>query len=220
MRTIALVSQKGGVGKTTLTINLAAAAHAAGQTALAIDTDPQQSTYEWYRARKEQTPMPYVAYAFPENLSDVLARARRNEADFAFIDTSPNSTDQSLAIADQADLLVVPCAPSFIDLRALKRTEKVIRLSEKPAFAVLNLCPSYGDETTQAAEALTSLGFHVCPHRIVSRAATRRAYAVDQSVFDYEPDGKAAQEFQAVYKFTMSHESMSTREHEKEAAHV
>ena len=72
MRTIALISQKGGVGKTTLAINLAAAAQRDGLQAVIADTDPQQSTYEWYRGRKEEHPLPYVAQVFPENIGDVI----------------------------------------------------------------------------------------------------------------------------------------------------
>jgi chromosome partitioning protein len=216
MRTIALISQKGGVGKTTLAINLAAAAQGDGLQAVIADTDPQQSTYEWYRGRKEQHPLPYVAQVFPENIGDVVDKSKRNGADLLVVDTSPNSTEDSLAIADRVDLLIVPCAPSFIDLRALKRTEKIIRLSGKPAFAVLNLCPPVGDDADQAEQALIKLGYTVCPHRIVTRAVARRSYAVDQSVFDFEPKGKAAAEFSAVYRFLCSHETKRTRDHEKE----
>jgi chromosome partitioning protein len=217
MKTIALISQKGGVGKTTLAINLAAAAQRDDLQAVIADTDPQQSTYEWYRGRKEQHPLPYVAQVFPENIGDVIDKSERNGAGLLVVDTSPNSTEDSLAIADRADLLIVPCAPSFIDLRALKRTEKIIRLSGKPAFAVLNLCPPVGDDADQAEQALIKLGYTVCPHRIVTRAAARRSYAVDQSVFEFEPTGKAATEFSAVYKFSCSHWLMKAEEHEKEA---
>jgi chromosome partitioning protein len=210
MKVIALISQKGGVGKTTLAINLAAAAHRDGRQVVVADTDPQQSTYEWYKGRKAEYPLPYVAQVFPDNLGEVIETATRNEADLLFVDTSPNSTEDSLTIADRADLVIVPCAPSFIDLRALKRTEKILRLSGRPAFAVLNLCPPVGEDAEQAESALARLGFTVCPHRIVTRAATRRSYALDQSVFEFEPSGKAAAEFEAVYRYTCSHESMGT----------
>jgi chromosome partitioning protein len=220
MKTVALISQKGGVGKTTLAINLAVAAHRDGQQVVVADTDPQQSTYEWYKGRKAEHPLPYVAQVFPDTIGDLLEKCRRNEADLVLVDTSPNSTEDSLAIADHADLLIVPCAPSFIDLRALKRTEKIIRLSEKPAFAVLNLCPPVGEDGDQAEAALKRLGFGVCPHRIVNRAATRRSYASDQAVFDYEPNGKAAAEFEAVYKFTCAHETMKPSSHEEEVRYA
>lgn len=221
MRTIALISQKGGVGKTTLSINLAAAAHQSGAGVVIADTDPQQSTYRWYLARKDTDPLPYAASVFPDTLSAFIEKARANKADWLFIDTSPNSTEDSLAIADRADLLIVPCAPSFVDLRALKRTENVVRLAGKPAIAVLNLCPPYGSEADQAAEALETLGFEVCPHRITNRAAARRAYALNQSVFDYEPGGKAAAEFTDVFRYAEAHAPMRQDSHEpmREVAH-
>ena len=200
MKVISIISQKGGVGKTTLAINLAAAAQHKGGGVIIADTDPQQSTYRWYLGRKDARPLPYVASVFPDALPEFLDKARSNQADYVFIDTSPNSTDESLAIADLSDLIVVPCGPSFIDLRALKRTENILRIAGKPALAVLNLCPSYGTEADQAAKALKTLGLDVCKQRIANRASARRAYALNQSIHEFEPSGKAAQEFAAVFK--------------------
>lgn len=219
MRTIALISQKGGVGKTTLAINLAAAAHKRGQGVVIADTDPQQSTYRWYLARKDNAPLPYAASVFADTLPSFLDKARANRADLVFIDTSPNSTEESLAIADQSDLLIVPCGPSFIDLRALKRTENVVRLSGKPSIAVLNLCPAYGNEADQAEAALVTLGLSVCPHRITNRASARRAYALNQSVFEYEPEGKCAAEFEDVFRSICDREPMSSVAREIVRAH-
>lgn len=200
MKIISIISQKGGVGKTTLAINLAAAAQEKGGGVIIADTDPQQSTYRWYCGRKDQIPLPFVASVFADALPEFLAKAQSNVADYVFIDTSPNSTEESLAIADQSDLIVVPCGPSFIDLRALKRTENILRLAGKPAMAVLNLCPSYGTEADQAAKALKTLGLDVCKQRIANRASARRAYALHQSILEFEPFGKAAQEFVAVFR--------------------
>lgn len=199
MKIISIISQKGGVGKTTLTINLAAIAQGKGGGVLIADTDPQQSTYSWYQGRKDRHPLPYVASVFTEALPAFLESARANEADYVFIDSSPNSTEESLAIADRSDLIIVPCAPSFIDLRALKRTENVLRIANKPALAVLNLCPPYGNEADQAARALKKLGLDVCRYRITNRASARRAYALNQSILEFEPGGKAAAEFSRVF---------------------
>lgn len=56
MSTIAIASQKGGSGKTTLAVNLAAAAEAAGQNALIIDTDPQATASQWGAWRADRAP--------------------------------------------------------------------------------------------------------------------------------------------------------------------
>lgn len=214
MKTISLISQKGGVGKTTLAINLAAAAADRGKAVLIADTDPQQSVHRWYEGRKAEHPLPYVASVFPDALPSFAEKARVNGADYLFIDSSPNSTETSLAIADLSDLLVVPCGPSFVDLRALKRTENVVRLSAKPALAALNLCPPRGDEPDQAERALETLGFEVAARRIGSRAAARRAYALNQSVLEFEPDGKSALEFNLLWKEIEAHEALRSRSHE------
>ena len=113
----------------------------------------------------------------------------------------------------------MPCAPSFIDLRALKRTEKIIRLSDKPAFAVLNLCPPVGDDAEQAEQALTKLGYKVCPHRIVNRAAARRAYALDQSVFEFEPTARRPLNSGRVQVLMYSWEQVAQEGQDQEEAH-
>src|SRR4028119_419743 len=93
MRTLALISQKGGVGKTTLAINLAVAAQRDGLQVVIADTDPQQSTYEWYRGRREQHPLPYVAQTFPKSIGDMIEKAERNGANLVVIATSPTPTE-------------------------------------------------------------------------------------------------------------------------------
>jgi chromosome partitioning protein len=57
MYTVAMLSQKGGTGKTTLSLHLAVAAEKAGQSAVVIDLDPQASSAEWKDSRKGDTPV-------------------------------------------------------------------------------------------------------------------------------------------------------------------
>ena len=90
------------------------AACSEGQRGVIADTDPQQSIAHWYAARKGVPPLPYAASVFPDALTSFAEKARGNGADFLFIDSSPNSTEDSLAVADQSDLLVIPCSPSFM----------------------------------------------------------------------------------------------------------
>jgi hypothetical protein len=69
----------------------------------------------------------------------------------------------------------------------------------------------------QTGRALRSHISRALRHEIVSRAAARRSYSLDQAVLEFEPSGKAAAEFLAVYRYTCSYGSKGTREHEKEA---
>ena len=209
MKTISLISQKGGVGKTTLAINLAVTAVSKGASVVIADTDPQQSVAHWYAARRAEHPLPCAASVFPDALPAFVDKARENKADFLFIDSSPNSTEDSLTVADQSDLLVIPCSPSFVDLRALKRTENVVRLSSKPAVAVLNLCPPYGAEADQAESALRQLGLDVCPIRIGARASARRVYALHSSALEFDPQGKSAKEFAALWSSLRAHDALA-----------
>jgi chromosome partitioning protein len=74
IRTIALISQKGGVGKTTLAIHLATAFVAAGYNTLLLDLDPQASAAEWKDSRVSETP-PVMAVP-PARLSKVIENSQ------------------------------------------------------------------------------------------------------------------------------------------------
>ena len=87
MKTIAVISQKGGAGKTTLSINLAVASELAGEEAIVLDVDPQGSAQVWGRIRESGAPV--VVPARAADLADVLAKARGAGAGLAVIDTAP-----------------------------------------------------------------------------------------------------------------------------------
>lgn len=200
MKTIAIISQKGGVGKTTLAINLAAAALNAKLQTVIADTDPQQSAYNWFKDRGDPNALPYVVSSFPDNLPAYRDTAAEAGADYFIIDTAPNSSESTLRIAALADRILVPCTPSYMDLRALERTAAIVKIAAKPASAILTMCPSRGQEIAGAEEALHLLGFSTYTNRIGLRVATKRAHGAHQTIFEYEPSGLAAAEFSALFK--------------------
>lgn len=222
MKTIVIMSQKGGAGKTTLAINLAAAAVRTGFQAVLVDTDPQQSAYNWYKDR-DQNLEPHVISAFPDNLPQIQKMAREEGADFCIVDTPPNASDYVERIAKLADLLLVPTKPSAFDLVSIERTIKVIRHVAKPAYAVLNECPTYGSDGDDAEDALQEYGLTTLPNRIHNRAAIRRHTTPCETIFEYEPEGKAAVEFSALFKavalhFIKQHQATRKAEKQKEPA--
>src|SRR4029077_12002288 len=101
MKTVAILSQKGGAGKTTLALHLAVAAEQGGQLAAVIDLDPQASAAGWKDSRKAETP---VVVSVPSTrLPQALEAARSGGADFDIIDSAPHGLEVAFAAAEAAD---------------------------------------------------------------------------------------------------------------------
>jgi chromosome partitioning protein len=209
MTIVAIVAQKGGAGKTTLAINPAAAAERAGEVALIIDTDPQASACEWASWRKG-TP-PEVIDSAPPRLVAKIAQAKSQGATFIIIDTPPHADNAASKAVEAADLVLIPCRPSAFDLAAIRTTGQLVKLHGKPAALLFTAGPARAPKIYADATALVeSFGIDVCPHIVVDRAAFRHATAAGQSVFEYEPQGRAADEITAVHKWLCEQVNMPT----------
>ena len=209
MLTIALVSQKGGAGKTSLALNLAVAAEFAGRAALIVDLDPQASAAGWADSRKAETPV--VVSAQAARLAQVLATAREHGASLCIIDTAPHAESPALAAARAADLVLVPCRASILDLLAVTASQTIAQLAGTPASAVLCGVPARGPLAYEAQRALEANGLSVAPVRIGHRAAFVHAATAGQGVQEYEPKGKAAYEIAHLYEWTCSQVSRASQ---------
>ncbi len=152
---------------------------------------------------------------FPENINDFLKTAQNNAAEIVFVDTAPHSGPDSVAIAEISDLILIPCRPGLKDLRALKMTVDITRLSGKPALAVLNSCKARSQEPDKAQLYLEKLGLDVCPSRIGDRVAFEYAYINGQGVQEFEPSGKAAEEIIRLYTYMCQHLYTSTQKEKR-----
>ena len=210
MTTIAIVAQKGGAGKTTLAINLAAAAERAGELALIIDTDPQASACEWATWRKGRSPE--VIDSAPPRLAAKISQAQNQGATFIVIDTPPHADLAASKAVEAADMVLIPCRPSAFDLAAIRTTGQLVKLLGKPAALVFTAGPARAPKIYADATALVeSFGINVCPYIIADRAAFRHASAAGQTVFEFEPEGRAAAEITAVHMWLCEQVNMSTR---------
>ena len=200
MKTIAIVSQKGGSGKTTVAVHLAVCAELAGQTAAIIDLDPQASALEWHSRREADTPE--VITATPEQLAGLLKSAKENGADLMIIDTAPHSDRAAVVAADLADLVLIPCRPSAFDVAAIGTTLNLLKLTKASNRTVilLNAAPPRGG-LTDAAETGLSEMVSVAPVRLHHRVAYSHAINSGHSVEEYDPHGKAADEIRALFKW-------------------
>lgn len=194
MRTIALISQKGGAGKTTLALALAVAA---GQDSLLVDLDPQASAGQWGDQRTADTPV--VTCAPAGRLVAVLVAAREAGGRMAIVDTAPHAADAALAAARASDLVLIPCRPSAADLRAIRASIDLARIAETPAAVVLNAAPPANPLTAQAQEAVAGYGVELCPVVVHQRIAHVHAFTAGRTASETEPQSQAAAEITALF---------------------
>lgn len=209
MKTISIISQKGGAGKTTLAINLAGAALEQGFSVVIIDLDPQTSAKKWHDDR-ENKESPAVISAHAERLPEILNAAKKNGADLCIIDTAPHSETNALDAANVADLVVIPCRASSFDLKAITTSIKLTKIAQKPAVIVINGAQPRGFLANQAEQGITEkYGMPVLGTRITQRMAFVHSVTEGKTVFEYEPDGAAAAEIKALFKSTCIHVGMT-----------
>jgi chromosome partitioning protein len=199
MRTWALITQKGGSGKTTLALHLAVAAVQHGLKVAVVDCDPQRSAIRWAAIRDLEPPR--IVGAITPELPRLLDRLEAERFDLVLIDTSPRADRDLIVVAGRADLIVLPVRPSILDIPAVADTLKLIKVSGQSdrAVMVLNAVPPRTEEAKEAAGVLIGVG-ELLGQQIGERADFRRALTAGQGIAEFDPKGKAAQEVEALYK--------------------
>ena len=202
MKTLAILSRKGGTGKTTLAVHLSVAAEQAGHTTALIDLDPQASAIGWSDRREVETP--FVVTAPASRLPEVLSCAKEGGATLAILDTAPHTETAALDAAGAAEMALIPCKPALIDLQAITSTINVIRLANVPARIVFNAVPSRGDRVNQAREAIKVFDVPCAPCAVGHRMAFVDSYNAGLTAQEFDPTGKASQEIQDLYAYLSS----------------
>jgi chromosome partitioning protein len=200
MKVLSIISQKGGVGKTTLATALAVAAARDGKNTAILDLDPQASASFWKDTRQSETPA--VAAIPPARLRHTLQAAREAGCDLAIIDAPPFAKDIAFEAAQHADFVLIPTKPAVLDLMAMTKTLELLRHYQKPSAVVMNFCPPTGRELEDTVTTVAKLGATLCPVRIHSRIAYSRAQQTGQTAQEFEPQGKAAEEITELYAYT------------------
>ncbi|MEL6628802.1 MAG: ParA family protein, partial [Bacteroidota bacterium] len=140
MKTISVVTRKGGSGKTTLSACLAVSAVQSSLVTVALDLDPQASLCLWSDLRDEDQPpiIPVPA----SRITQVLEGADKEGCDLAIIDTMPHAEGSILTAARAADLCLIPVRASVLDLGAIAQTVDICKLADVPYVAVINAVKS------------------------------------------------------------------------------
>jgi chromosome partitioning protein len=203
MKVLSIVCQKGGSAKTTTAINLAVEAMLHGLEVALIDLDPQVSACDWKDIRGEKPPV--VAATPVPHLERALKAAAEAGADLAIIDTAGRANETASAAARAADLVLIPLQPTLPDLNTTAATLEIIRLAGgKPTRAVLARVRAAGNRADETMAWLVGKGVEVCPVTLGERVIFQDAYAMGLGVSEAEPNGKAAEEIQHLYKYTSS----------------
>ncbi|MFM7404905.1 MAG: ParA family partition ATPase [Erythrobacter sp.] len=198
--TVAIVSQKGGSGKTTLAVHIATRAAQAGKQSCVVDTDPQASAATWSDWRGDF--LPVVVTSPPARLVRTIESAGKQGMDFVVIDTPPHADAAAREAIKAADIVLIPTRLRAFDLAALEPIVDLVALTKTPAFVVFNAVPAGAKRlVAQAASAAEHLGLAVCPIRLGERAAFHRSSAKGETAAEIDPDGKAAEEVEQLWEW-------------------
>ncbi|PIO96363.1 ParA family partition ATPase [Pleomorphomonas carboxyditropha] len=199
MNVIAFLSQKGGSGKTTLSVHTAVAAEATGERVCIIDADPQESATAWATARKSGTPI--VATAQAGELDAALKAAEAEGITLAVVDAPPHATPAASQIARRSELVLIPVRPSAFDLAAVPAAVEIVTAAKVRGSFVLSACPFRAPEIAETRAALEAYGLPIVPGEIIDRRAFARAVTTGSAVTEFEADGKAAEEIRALWEW-------------------
>ena len=140
MKTLAILSQKGGSGKTTVAVHMAVCAAQRKLKTAIIDIDPQRSAYLWNQSRPDGRKLDAVT-ADANQLPALLAKAKAGGIELAIIDSAPHSDSEAAIAAQLADYVLIPCRPARFDLDAIASTVDIAKAANTPAAVVINAAP-------------------------------------------------------------------------------
>lgn len=198
---IGLLNQKGGVGKTTLSVNLAASLARTGARLLLIDVDPQGSALDWAAAREGESLFSVIG--FPRATIHKEIGKIGQGYDHIIIDGPPRVTDLSRSAIMASDVVLIPVQPSPYDIwsvdEIVKLTEeaRVYRDNQKVTF-VINRKIANTIIGRDVREALANYSIPTMTAAVTQRVIYAEAVAQGQAVYELDPNGPAAAEIEAV----------------------
>jgi len=198
--TIALASQKGGTGKSTLSIGLAVAAMEDSERVCLLETDAQGTISNWGIRRAHPDPaVERIVDRF--QLDRTLRMLVRRSCTLAIIDTPGSDNDITTAAIRMADLCLIPVRPSLADIEAASPTLKAIHRYDKAFAFVLNQAPVRGRRLAHVATGLHEVGALAFPY-IALRNDHMDSLAAGLAVSEFAPNGIAAAEIRALWAWS------------------
>ena len=199
-RVVTVAQQKGGSGKTTVAIQLAVAWMQGGRRVAILDIDPQASVGGWQSLRAQALPEahgPTVQLAAGWRV-DAECRALARDHDPVVIDSPPHALTEARVAIRTADLVLVPCQPSLLDLWATRATIELARREQRPLLLVFNRVPPRGRAVEEVRAAILAEHLPLADAALGNRQAFATSLGRGLGVGEAEPASSAAREIQAL----------------------
>ena len=199
MKTLAIISQKGGTGKSTVAVHLSVAASQAGHTTALIDLDPQANVAKWGDMRSNDAPIVISAHA--SRLKETLHTAEGLNVDLAILDTPPKMESSILDAARVSDFALIPCRTSLWDLQAIAPTVELAKLANVETRLLFNAVQTNSSVFYKMKKAIEVFDVPCAPCHLGQRVAFSHAIIDGMVAQEYEPRGKASLEVNALYNY-------------------
>lgn len=202
---IVLGSQKGGVGKSTLAVSIAAYLMSLGNRVIIVDADDQKSVLTWYNNRPED--LPHIPVTGATGNIKAMLKEHEKSYDFVIADCAGRDSAEMRSGLMAADVFISPLRPSQMDLDVVPHTCSVFTAAKDfnedvRGYLVLNMTPTnmFVNEANEAVEVLKDYPeMHLANSRVCDRKAHRDAWAESMTIFETQND-KAQQEIEALVK--------------------
>ncbi len=209
---ISVMNQKGGCGKTTIAVNLAAIMKSSGLNTIVLDADPQLSASRWAKQGGDAFPLAIHPLDMTKGARKVKTDIRElaQSADVIVIDCPPELREPAMLASLLADMVLVPVTPSPLDIWAaeaateLAQDARELNGNNKPLVV---LVPSKTNSQTVIAKdlgkTLASLEGQVAPVNIVQRVVLAECVIAGSTIDRYAPNSPAFREMQALCQFVL-----------------
>ena len=203
MWTVAMISRKGGAGKTNLAVHLAALAESKEIPAGIIDLDPQGTATKWGLRRAEAGVRAgaEVVSSQPASVPKLLESAKRAGAKLMILDTAPHADSMAVDAARAASFVLIPCRPAIADLEAIIASADIARLAKRPFAVVLNAVGAQGTREVEARQELQRLGLDLAPVALGHRVAYGDAMIPGEGVSEHRPGTASATEIETLFSW-------------------